>query len=192
MKFFIKDCISSEEAEKIIPLAGEPRYVNWTLGRGLNNLPNREVFIKIFEKIFSSINENAGVEYKINNGIISGPISNSSYFNIEKGTTTTYLHKWHCDTGTGDHMKWCKFGISLLLSNPNTFKGAELEYCNCEQPCNKQNGVNPCPNNEVILKESHYLGVGIHDSSHFHRLRCGEESTDGVREGDRATFLAFL
>ena len=76
------------------------------------------------------VDENTDFEYKINDGKLSGPLSDESYFSIEKGTPDIYLHKWHCDTGTGDHMNWCKFGISLLISDPNTFKGAELEYCN--------------------------------------------------------------
>ena len=158
----------------------------------LRRLQEGDVFIKILKKIFNLISKETSYDYKIEDGVIAGPISDQSYINVEKGTPKLYRHKWHSDTGTNSHMSWCKFGTSTLLSNPASFKGAELEYCNCDKPCNEQDGINPCPNNEVITKEAHYLGTGAHDSSHFHRLRCGEESTDGVREGDRITFLAFL
>lgn len=32
-------------------------------------------------------------------------------------------HGWHTDTGNRDHMQWCTYSTSVLLSDPSTFLG---------------------------------------------------------------------
>ena len=199
MKKFIPNNISEEDA-KII-LTNIPTLNN---NYKFNNLNLKDFsqatgpLVKVFTAIIGFINEHSSEKYLIKNNkdgiFMSGPTiaEGEAYFRVEQGTPSKYMHKWHVDTGDTKQMMWCKYGTSTLLSHPSSFKGAELEYCLCDIPCRQQMSTGRCDNNEVVSKETHYLGTGIHDSSTLHRLRCGRDSTDKVREGDRCTLLLFV
>jgi hypothetical protein len=53
--------------------------------------------------------------------------SEKSYCRLE---TRPKGHKWHKDTGSKNHMTWCKVGSSILLSDPSTFRGGEVLFKN--------------------------------------------------------------
>ena len=74
-------------------------------------------------------------------------------------------HDWHIDTGSNNHMLWCDYGCSVLLTN--TEDSGLLEY----------------RDGKIILPEEHFCGLAIHSSDVEHR-------TD--QPGNRITFLAFV
>lgn len=37
-------------------------------------------------------------------------------------------HPWHQDTGTIDHMAWCKYSASILLTDPKEFTGGGFYF----------------------------------------------------------------
>ena len=73
--------------------------------------------------------------------------------------------KWHVDTGVKNHMIWCDYGCSVLLTNDEN--SGFLEY---------RDGTK-------FLPEEHYCGLAIHGSDVEHRVGHG---------ANRVTFLAFL
>ena len=74
-------------------------------------------------------------------------------------------HDWHVDTGSRNHMPWCDYGCSILLTN--TKDSGFLEY---------RDGT-------VFLPEEHYCGLAIHSSDIEHKSE---------QHGNRVVFLAFL
>ena len=53
---------------------------------------------------------------------VEGELSEDSYFMLENSNKGT---RWHVDTGTpAPHMKWCKFGASILLNDD--FEGGDF------------------------------------------------------------------
>lgn len=50
-------------------------------------------------------------------------IHKKSYWRIEKAPKG---HPWHVDTGTNNHMSWCRVGCTILLDGE--FKGGETLY----------------------------------------------------------------
>ena len=79
-------------------------------------------------------------------------------------------HPWHIDTGTKNHMLWCKFGSSILLTHPDTFTGGELTF--------KIDGK------EKIFKEEHYCSLIMYESNMEHKVTGNN--------GGRKVFLAFF
>ena len=71
---------------------------------------------------------------------------------------------WHKDTGSNDHMTWCRFGASVLLTD--NFDGGMLEY---------KDGTS--------LK--HYLSLSLHSSDVEHRVTP-------VSKGRRVSLLFFI
>ena len=163
MKKLIPNVISKEES--FILLNSDVSNVKW----------NKNHLIKDVNR--SDTNEVTSIVIKILEIINIPKISSKGYFRLESSyPESAYTHPWHVDTGSNNHMVWCKFGVSILLSEPTTFKGAELEY---------KDGT-------IITKEKHYLSLAIHSSDVEHRLRWGAESSDKEREGERRTLLFFL
>tara|TARA_Y100000766_G_scaffold220060_1_gene192037 strand:- start:17180 stop:17671 length:492 start_codon:yes stop_codon:yes gene_type:complete len=163
MKKFIPNVISREES--LFLLNSTQNSIKW----------NRSHLLKDIN--LSNTNDITNIIIKILNIVDVPNRSDKSYFRLESSTEgSVRTHPWHVDTGSKNHMSWCKYGISILLSEPTTFKGAELEY---------RDGT-------IITKEKHYLGLTMHSSDVEHRLRWGIESSDKKREGERRTLLFFL
>lgn len=51
--------------------------------------------------------------------------SNHSYFEVQ---SRQQGHKIHYDTGSSQHMMWCGFSSSCLLSDPSLFKGGMVTF----------------------------------------------------------------
>jgi hypothetical protein len=73
-------------------------------------------------------------------------IEEPSYLKIESNNKG---YDWHVDTGNNNHMAWCNYGCSILLTND--FEGGLLEY---------KDG----------LAYKHYLDMLIHKSNVPHRI----------------------
>lgn len=84
-------------------------------------------------------------------------------------------HTEHTDTGykkgkPSDHMAWCEYGVSILLSPPELFKGGELEYTK--------------ENKQTITPQEHYLSAIVHTSNEYHLVN--------PHKGTRKVLLFFL
>ena len=86
-----------------------------------------------------------------------------SYATVSQDTSG---HNWHTDIGTNGHMKWCNYGISILL---NKSKDGLFKYKN--------------PDKEYTQDE-HYLNAIVHSNNEWHMV---EKSTKG-----RTVLLMFL
>jgi len=75
-------------------------------------------------------------------------------------------HVWHTDIGTSNHMTWCKYSASILLTKPEEFSGGYFKT--------KKN----------TYKKDHYLNMLLYSSDVEH---CVEPS-----EGNRKTLLMFF
>ena len=75
-------------------------------------------------------------------------------------------HDWHKDTGTNGHMKWCNYGISVLLrkSKKGLFKYKSPK--------------------KFYSQDEHFLNALIHSSNEWHKR---EDSIKG-----RTVLLMFL
>lgn len=99
---------------------------------------------------------------------VDGELSEDSYFMLENSNKGT---RWHVDTGTpAPHMKWCKFGASILLNDD--FEGGDFWYRNSDQPWIKKK-----------IERKKYSLIA-HSSDQEHKVM---EST-----GDRFAFLLFI
>ena len=61
-----------------------------------------------------------------------------------------------------NHMAWCKYGASLLLTDPSTYQGGEFEYLNTDGTVK-------------TLQKEHYLALAVHtagadNSPELHRV----------------------
>jgi len=75
-------------------------------------------------------------------------------------------HDWHSDTGDSDHMLWCAYSGSVLLSPPETFAGGWFEFA------------------DPIERHRHYLDLLVYSSENVHRVTS--------HQGDRRALLMFL
>ena len=75
-------------------------------------------------------------------------------------------HVWHTDIGTSNHMTWCKYSASILLTKPEEFSGGYFKT--------KKN----------TYKKDHYLNMLLYSSDVEH---CVEPS-----EGNRKPLLMFF
>jgi len=75
-------------------------------------------------------------------------------------------HDWHQDTGDGDHMPWCRYSGSVLLSPPDMFSGGWFEF---DAPAERH---------------KHYLGLLVYTSDNWHRVT--------PHDGDRRALIIFL
>lgn len=92
---------------------------------------------------------------------LNAVVSDHSYAIIE---TKSDGHHWHYDTGDGNHMPWCKYSCSVLLTND--FSGGLFQF---ERP---------------FEEHLHYLSALIYSSDQLHRV------TSHI--GKRSVLLIFL
>jgi len=108
----------------------------------------------IIEYIFKEIEPYSQYPFKKN--------SINTYFEVqhrEKG------HKYHYDTGSNQHMTWCGFSASSLLSNPVEFSGGLVKFDDRE-----------------ITPEEHYLSVLAYRSNENEGINGHSvDKHDGVR-----------
>ena len=93
---------------------------------------------------------------------VSGSWDSPAYSRIEFNAIP---HKWHKDTGSNNHMSWCTYGCSVLLTNKE--EAGYLEY----------------RDGHILYPDEHYCGLAIHSGDVEHRT---------VHSGGRVTYLAFL
>lgn len=139
MRVFIPNVITPEEATLVVE-----DYIN-------KNTTNAEDVEKVIEKMKSAIESVVDVNWEP-----------PTYTRVEKHAKG---HGWHVDTGSSNHMTWCGFGCSILLTNSED--SGFLEY---------RDGTK-------LLPEEHFCGLAIHSSDVEHRAEQG---------GGRVTFLAFI
>jgi len=75
-------------------------------------------------------------------------------------------HDWHFDTGDSNHMPWCRWSASVLLSPPDTFSGGIFWFRNPDQFADN------------------YLSALIYSSDQEHRVT--------PHDGERKVLLIFL
>ena len=75
-------------------------------------------------------------------------------------------HDWHVDTGDSDHMPWCAYSGSVLLSSPENFSGGWFEFA------------------DPIERHRHYLDLLGYSSDNVHRVTS--------HKGERRVLLMFL
>jgi hypothetical protein len=139
MREFIPEVITPEEAAFLVGLPPK---------RQKNPKINHPVIDKIRRKIDSLVAVDWGAP---------------SYTRLERRVNRP--HKWHKDTGSSNHMLWCRYGASILLTdNP---EAGHLEY---------RDGFK-------LEAPEHFCGLAIHSSDVEHRT---------VHNGERITYLAFL
>lgn len=94
-------------------------------------------------------------------------LNEPAYWQIEK---TKLGHIVHNDKGDTEHMTWCTYGASCLLSPPEEYEGGEFFY------------VKP---DAQVRAEEHYLSVVVHDSEQLHKV-------SSIKKGDRYVLLMFF
>jgi hypothetical protein len=136
MKTSIPDVLTSEEAETLTSRIGKFGNTDFT--------PIRKVLDSI---------KDAGIDFTLHH---------KSYWRVESRAAG---HGWHVDTGNKNHMAWCTYGGSVLLTDPKDFTGGVLTY---------KDGVAP--------KEK--LRLYIHSSDVEHMVT--------PHEGKRIVLLLFI
>ena len=86
-----------------------------------------------------------------------------AYCRVEQMATG---HDWHVDTGDSNHMTWCAYSGSVLLSKPESFSGGWFEFRN------------------PPARHKHYLDLLTYSSDNWHRVT--------PHEGERRVLLLFL
>tara|TARA_R110000824_G_scaffold82691_4_gene207196 strand:+ start:338 stop:757 length:420 start_codon:yes stop_codon:yes gene_type:complete len=138
MREFIPDVITPEEAEFLVGL---------TYKRKKNPKIDHPAITKIRGKIDSLVKASWG---------------SPAYTRLERRSCP---HKWHKDTGSNNHMLWCRYGCSVLLTDKK--EAGFLEY---------RDGFK-------LGAAEHFCGLAIHSSDVEHQT---------VHKGCRITYLAFL
>ena len=121
MRAVVKSVLTAEEAEDLIKDSLNKSF------KFSKNTP------KSLEKILNSI---------LN--IVDLKVQKESYWRIEK--TQPFGHDWHLDTGNGNHMLWCKYGGTVLLTEHGN--GGYLKY--------RKNGV------EELIKNREQFDLYFH------------------------------
>jgi|11BtaG_2_1085332.scaffolds.fasta_scaffold01236_3 hypothetical protein len=85
-----------------------------------------------------------------------------SYISIEHNPKG---HRWHVDTGDRNHMPWCSFGCSVMLSKDYEYVGGLFHYRDAEI-------------------QAEHCGLLWHDSSEEHMVER--------HQGVRAVLLIFI
>ena len=137
MRAFIESGLTKEEAEEL---------ASYQLGK-------QEFSHPIVKKVLD----------KVENVIGKRNYSSPSYLSIEKMKNG---HEWHTDTGTIGHMKWCNYGLSLLLTKSS---GGMFKYKNPD---------------EEYSQDDHYLNIILHSSDEWHKREKAEKG--------RTVLLMFL
>ena len=90
-------------------------------------------------------------------------ITPESYARVESKSDG---HPWHFDTGDSNHMPWCRWAGSVLLSPPDRFTGGMFQFRNPD------------------ADHKEYLGALIYSSDQEHRVT--------PHDGERKVLLIFL
>lgn len=75
-------------------------------------------------------------------------------------------HDWHRDIGDSNHMPWCVYSGSVLLTPPEGFEGGWFEF------------------RDPHARHKHYLDLLAYTSDNWHRVTS--------HEGERRVLLIFL
>ena len=95
---------------------------------------------------------------------LGASLTDKSYATIERNQDG---HDWHFDTGDMDHMTWCEWSASVLLTKPDEFRGGVFQFAN--------------PAEEHM---AHYCDALIYTSDELHRVL--------PHHGNRKVLLVFL
>jgi hypothetical protein len=95
---------------------------------------------------------------------LGAAITPKSYCRIEGKSDG---HDWHVDTGDSNHMPWCAWSASVLLTTPDRFEGGTFQFAD--------------PSEE---HSAHYLDAIIYTSDERHRVL--------PHQGSRKVLLVFL
>lgn len=95
---------------------------------------------------------------------LGADITRDSYARVESKKDG---HGWHYDTGDSDHMTWCEWSASVLLTTPDSFSGGVFQFAD--------------PPEEHL---AHYLDAIIYTSDELHRVL--------PHHGNRKVLLVFL
>tara|TARA_R100000808_G_scaffold12567_1_gene31273 strand:- start:5509 stop:6000 length:492 start_codon:yes stop_codon:yes gene_type:complete len=87
----------------------------------------------------------------------------SAYARVEDNTAG---HNWHYDTGDMNHMPWCQYSASVLLTPPDQFEGGLFQF------------------RHPFEEYKHYLDALIYSSNEEHRVT--------PHRGERKVLLIFL
>jgi hypothetical protein len=110
MKDFVKDFITPEESATLRGLLGGESY--WR--RDIKDLDPSSTAYRVVDRLKDHF------DYTLNE---------KSYICVEhKGTG----HDWHKDTGDRDHMLWCTYGCSIMLSRDYEYTGGLFHYKDVE------------------------------------------------------------
>ena len=90
-------------------------------------------------------------------------ITDQSYCRVERNLAG---HNWHYDTGDMNHMPWCEYSASVLLTPPDKFEGGLFQFRN------------------PPAEYKHYLDALIYSSDQEHRVT--------PHSGERKVLLIFL
>ena len=73
-----------------------------------------------------------------------------------------------------NHMAWCHYGCSVLLSDPESFAGGTFHY----------------PEHDIKLREEHYLSASVHSAGKDNTPEL--HAIDPHKNGERWVLLIFL
>lgn len=133
-------------------------------------MSNEDMFcrkIKVFDGIALDVVKKIRVATNIKFNL-----KDNSYWKVEKRPNG---HNWHYDTGTNDHMTWCDYSVSILLSDPN-FKGGDMIF-----KLDKSN--------YTVDKKEHYLSALHYRSNKKEKLN---KHMVTKHNGERIVLLLFL
>ena len=110
MRKIVENTVTSDQAEELIALLGT-RHIG------------RDAFIanETVMSVLSAV------------GLSEDDIQDNSYWSIERAPKG---HQWHVDTGSSNHMPWCKYGTSTLLTDD--FSGGEFWYRDDSEPVDQK------------------------------------------------------
>ena len=93
--------------------------------------------------------------------VTGAAVTDESYATIEPKPEG---HEWHYDTGDMNHMPWCRYSASVLLTD--NFTGGMFQF------------------NDPFDEHRHYLSALIYSSDQLHRVT--------PHKGTRSVLLIFL
>ena len=108
-----------------------------------------------FSKVIKTINDDFNVS----------PVK-KSFLNVEQRSEG---HEWHKDTGTNDHMMWCRVGGSIILKKGS---GGDTYYADDDKETNK------------VKSERGLYDLVLHTSDEWHMVE--------PNDGNRKVLLIFI
>ena len=142
MRKIYKDFFTEEEAKLVEKLDTHTNAVT---------LANKYPFNKVLKTIRKDFNV--------------APVQ-QSFFNVEQKSKG---HKWHKDTGTSNHMMWCRVGGSIILQAGS---GGDTYYADDDKETNK------------VKSERGLYDLVLHTSDEWHMVE--------PNDGNRKVLLIFI